>query len=60
MNRQQELRLDKIVITDKTAFKTGKRKTKRWMRKEEKNITSLRKYSKKVNYCGTICKGEKC
>ena len=38
---------DKVVFTDETAFKTGKKKTKRWLKKDEKNITSLRKYSKK-------------
>ena len=29
------------------------------MKKEEKFNTSLRKYSQKVNYLGTICKGGK-
>ena len=51
---------DKVIFTDETAFKTGKKKTKRWLKKDEKNITSLRKYSKKVNCWGAICKGGKC
>ena len=51
---------ENVIFTDEIAFKTGKKKTKRWMKKGDKNITSPRKYSKKVNCWGAICKGGKC
>ena len=44
---------ENIIFTDETAFKTRKKKTKRWMKEGDKNITSPRKYSKKSKLLGS-------
>ena len=51
---------DKVVFTDETAFKTGKKKTKRWLKKRREKHYIIKKVFKKVNCWGAICKRGKC
>ena len=48
-----------MYFTDKKVFKYGSVRKRRWLMKDEKNITSLQKYAKKVNAWGTIKKSVK-
>ena len=50
---------DNVYFTDEKVFKCGSIRKRRWLMKDEKNITSLRKYAKKVNAWGAIKKGVK-
>ena len=50
---------DNVYFTDQKVFKCGSIRKRRWLMKNEKNITSLRKYAKKVNAWGEIKKGIK-
>ena len=45
---------EKVVFTDETDFRLGSMKTKRWMKKDQQNTTSIRKLSKKVNVWAAI------
>ena len=45
-----------MYFTDEKVFKCGFIRKRRWLMKDEKNITSLRKYAKKVNAWGAIKK----
>ena len=45
---------DNVYFTDEKVFKCGSIRKRRWLMKDEKNITSLRKYAKKVNAWGAI------
>ena len=38
---------DNVYFTDEKVFKCGFIRKRRWLMKDEKNITSLRKYAKK-------------
>ena len=38
-----------MYFTDEKVFKCDSIRKRRWLLKDEKNITSLRKYAKKVN-----------
>ena len=40
---------ENVYLTDEKVFKCGSIRKRRWLMKDEKNITSLRKYAKKVN-----------
>ena len=43
---------DNVYFTDEKVFKCGSISKRRWLMKDEKNITSLQKYAKKVNAWG--------
>ena len=43
-----------MYFTDEKVFKCGSNRKHRKLMKDEKNITSLRKYAKKVNAWGAI------
>ena len=48
-----------MYFTDEKVFKCGSIRKRRWLMKDEKNITSRRKYAKNVNAWGAIKKGVK-
>ena len=48
-----------MYFTDEKVFKNGSIRKRRWLIKDENNITSLRKYAKKMNAWGAIKKGVK-
>ena len=45
---------DNVYFTNENIFKCDSIRKRRWLMKDEKNITSLRKYAKKVNAWGAI------
>ena len=45
---------EKVVFTDETDFRLGSMKTKRWIKKDQRNTTSIMKLSKKVNAWAAI------
>ena len=45
---------EKVVLTDEIDLRLGSMNTKRWMKKDQQNITSIRKLSKKMNSWAAI------